>query len=159
MDLARCAWWTCKLSRVGPDSFYAVSKLCGEAFGSLYARVYGAFDFVALRIGWCLYDDPRDLQGTGCGDYLRAMWLSRRDFRGFLRGALQCGFKNTDDLRRGFAMAYAVSRNGRRLFDLEESVATLGYDPVDDAETFFQVPGAELVSGTSVVLLATSTTS
>merc|ERR1719382_1995963 len=39
------------LSRVGPDSFYAVSKLCGESLGYLYSRVFGASEFVALRIG------------------------------------------------------------------------------------------------------------
>ncbi|CAJ1459386.1 unnamed protein product [Effrenium voratum] len=70
------------LSRAGPDSFYAVSKLCGEALGYLYARVHCSFEFVALRIGWCLYEKPTDLAGNECEDYLRAVFLSHRDFRG-----------------------------------------------------------------------------
>ncbi|CAK9103873.1 L-arabinose 1-dehydrogenase (NAD(P)(+)) (L-AraDH) [Durusdinium trenchii] len=61
------------LSRAGPDSFYAVSKLTGEAMGYLYSRVHQSFEFVALRIGWCLYDKPTDLQGDACEDYLRCM--------------------------------------------------------------------------------------
>jgi len=121
------------LAKAGPDSFYGVSKMCGEAIGYLYARVFSAFEFVALRIGWCLYDDPTALVGTENEDYLRAMWLSRRDFCGFLTGAL------TADLGqcRGFLVAYAISRNGRRPFDIEDSLMSLGYSPKDDAEKYF----------------------
>lgn len=61
------------------------------------------------------------------------MWLSARDFRGFLRGALAADLAP----HRGFLVAYAVSRNGRRLFDLEDSVKALGYSPEDDAEEHF----------------------
>mmetsp|Transcript_48195 Transcript_48195/g.153827 ORF Transcript_48195/g.153827 Transcript_48195/m.153827 type:complete len:315 (+) Transcript_48195:121-1065(+) len=127
------------LARAGPDSFYGVSKLCGEALGSLYSRFLGAFEFVALRIGWCLYDKPTALRGTENEAYLRSMWLSQRDFRGFVRGAL------TADLtrHRGFLVAYAVSRNGRRLFDIEESVQDLGYDPLDDAEDYFSTTSGQ----------------
>ncbi|CAE8630257.1 unnamed protein product, partial [Polarella glacialis] len=121
------------LGRAGPDSFYGVSKVCGEAMGYLYSRVQKSFDFVALRIGWCLYDEPTALRGTDCEDYLRSMWLSQRDFRGFLRAALLADLAD----RQGFVLAYAVSRNGRRVFDLEESMQSLGYDPVDDAEEYF----------------------
>eukprot|EP00913_Durusdinium_trenchii_P017386 g16345.t2 len=78
------------LSRAGPDSFYAVSKLTGEAMGYLYSRVHQSFEFVALRIGWCLYDKPTDLQGDAC------------------------------EAREGFLVAYAVSRNGFRSFQLED---------------------------------------
>lgn len=123
------------LGRAGPDSFYAVSKLTGEALGSLYARAWGAFEFVALRIGWCLYDSADALRGTDCEDYLRAMYCSRRDFRGFLRGALTC--KLDGDPNHGFLTAYAVSRNGKRMFDIEGSVKALGYEPQDDAEDHF----------------------
>jgi len=122
------------LERAGPDSFYGVSKICGEALGSLYARAWGAFEFVALRIGWCFYERSTALRGGKSEGYLRAMWLSKRDFRGFLRGALQANLEE----HRGFLVAYAVSRNGRRPFDIESSVKALGYDPVDDAEEHFR---------------------
>ncbi|CAL1172728.1 unnamed protein product, partial [Cladocopium goreaui] len=127
------------LGRTGPDSFYAVSKVFGEALGYLFSRVWmlrdvhQSFEFVALRIGWCLYEKPTDLKGDECEDYLRCMFLSQRDFKGFLRAALQ------RDLARhqGFLIAYAVSRNGLRSFDLQETIETLGYHPVDDAEDYY----------------------
>lgn len=121
------------LGRTGPDSFYAVSKVFGEALGYLFSRVHQSFEFVALRIGWCLYEKPTDLKGDECEDYLRCMFLSQRDFKGFLRAALQ------RDLARhqGFLIAYAVSRNGLRSFDLQETIETLGYHPVDDAEDYY----------------------
>lgn len=149
------------LGRAGPDSFYGVSKICGEAMGYLYARVHRSLEFVALRIGWCLYDRPTDLAGNECEAYLRSTYLSKRDFRGFLQGALNC------DLARhqGFLIAYAVSRNGLRMFDLKESVENLGYNPVDDAEEYYDdaplgtAPKprrsvAVAVAGLAVVLLA-----
>jgi len=123
------------LTRTGPDSFYAVSKLCGEGLGYLYARVFKAFEFVALRIGWCLYDRPTALIGDPLEDYLRSMWLSTRDFCGFLCGALDIDL--SEPPHRGLLVAYAVSRNGRRLFEIDESVRALGYEPLDDAETYF----------------------
>eukprot|EP00435_Cladocopium_sp_Y103_P073239 s130_g42.t3 len=121
------------LGRTGPDSFYAVSKVFGEALGYLFSRVHHSFEFVALRIGWCLYEKPTDLKGDECEDYLRCMFLSQRDFKGFLRAALQ------RDLARhqGFLVAYAVSRNGLRSFDLQETIDSLGYQPVDDAEDYY----------------------
>jgi len=140
------------LTRAGPDSYYAVSKLYGEALGYLYSRVHHDFDFVALRIGWCLYDDPTALKGHQCEDYLRCMWLSERDFRGFMRGAL------TVDLtaEHGFVVAYAVGPNGRRLFDLRESTRLLGYSPVDDAEAHFGVlePAGWRLQGFRALLLS-----
>lgn len=121
------------LGRTGPDSFYAVSKLCGEAMGYLFSRVYHSFEFVALRIGWCLYEKPTDLKGDECEDYLRSMFLSHRDFKGFLRASLERDLQP----HQGFLIAYAVSRNGLRTFDLQETIQTLGYEPVDDAEDYY----------------------
>ena len=36
-----------------------------------------------------------------------------------------------------YMLAYVVSDNGRRVFDLEETRTLLGYEPEDDAEAFF----------------------
>ena len=71
-----------------PDSFYAASKVHVEMLGKLYGKTWRCFDVVALRIGWCLYDDPTELAGTQYEAYLRAMWLSRRDWVGFATAAL-----------------------------------------------------------------------
>ena len=114
-----------------PDSYYAVSKLCGEDIGKYYSEILSCFDFVALRIGWCLYDDPTELKGTEFEDFLRSMYLSRRDCVNFMKAALEVPLKS-----RRYACAYAVSDNSSRIFDLEETTKILGYYPMDSSDTF-----------------------
>ena len=69
------------------------------------------------------------MRGTPAEDYLRAMFLSHRDCVEAHRRALEV------DAR--YLLAYVVSDNGRRVFDLEETRQTLGFVPQDDAETYF----------------------
>jgi uronate dehydrogenase len=116
---------------VDPDSFYATSKIQVEAMGALYGKTWRCFDVVALRIGWCLYDDPTELCGTQYEAYLRAMWLSRRDWEGFAMAAL-----TTTRVMYGYVDAYAVSNNSTRVFDLRESIDLLGYSPQDSSDDF-----------------------
>lgn len=113
-----------------PDSLYAASKLLGENLGRLYSEQYN-LEFVALRIGWTIpEDDPTIKIGTSAENYIRAMFLSQRDcVRAFTR-ALQVDAK--------FLLAYAISRNSRRVFDLEETEQTLGFYPQDDSEDYFK---------------------
>ena len=119
-----------KLSdRPNPDSLYAVSKLFGENIGKLYSERFG-IEFVGLRIGWIVPENtPLVMQGTPAEDYLRAMFLSHRDCVAAHRRALEVEAKYT--------LAYVVSSNGRRVFDLEETRVELGWVPEDDAETFY----------------------
>lgn len=113
-----------------PDSFYAVSKLFGENLGRLYFEKHG-IEFVGMRIGWLiLEDDPSTKVGTSAEDYMRAMWLSHRDCVEAHRCALEADV--------GFTNAYVISRNERRVFDLEETERVLGYHPKDNAEDHFQ---------------------
>jgi len=115
--------------RSNPDSLYAVSKLFGENIGKLYSERFG-IEFVGLRIGWIVPENtPLVMQGTPAEDYLRAMFLSHRDCVAAHRRALEMETK--------YSLAYVVSSNGRRVFDLEETQAELGWAPEDDAETFF----------------------
>ena len=109
-----------------PDSAYAVSKIFGEMLGKYHATVARDFEFVALRIGWCAYDDPGALEGTVHDEYLRAMWLSKRDAVGFINGAMEVDLGGEQ-----FRAGYAVSNNATCPFDVEESAALLGYTPVD----------------------------
>lgn len=109
-----------------PDSPYAVSKIFGEMLGKYHAQVLNDFDFIALRIGWCAYDDPSALKGTIHDEYLRAMWLSKRDAVGFFNRALEVDLKD-----QRFISVYAVSNNPTCPFDMEESSTTLGYKPVN----------------------------
>jgi nucleoside-diphosphate-sugar epimerase len=113
-----------------PDSFYAVSKLFGENLGRLYFEKHG-IEFVGMRIGWLiLKDDPSTKVGTSAEDYMWAMWLSHRDCVEAHRCALEADV--------GFTNAYVISRNERRVFDLEETERVLGYHPKDNAEDHFK---------------------
>ena len=113
-----------------PDSMYAVSKLFGENMGKLYSQCYG-LEFVGLRIGWIITeDDPTTMRGTPAEDYMRAMFLSHRDCIEAHRRALEVDTQ--------YLLAYVVSGNGRRVFDLEATGKDLGYVPQDDAEDYFR---------------------
>jgi len=112
-----------------PDSLYAVSKLFGENMGKLYNERYG-LEFVGLRIGWITpKNDATLMRGTPSEDYLRAMFLSHRDCVEAHRCALS--------VKTRYLLAYVVSNNGRRVFDLEQTRLGLGFVPQDDAETHF----------------------
>jgi nucleoside-diphosphate-sugar epimerase len=116
-----------------PDSLYAVSKLFGENIGKLYSERFG-IEFVGLRIGWIVPEDtPLVMRGTPAEDYLRAMFLSHRDCIAAHKRALE-----VDTV---YMLAYVVSANGRRVFDLEETRSGLGYEPEDDAEVYFAESG------------------
>ncbi len=112
-----------------PSSIYGASKATGEIFGRLFARHHGV-QFVAMRIGAIGDDDTPLRTGSDSSDYVRAMFLSRRD--------LISAFEKALDIDREFTLAYVVSNNGRRIFDLRETSEVLGFYPQDDAETFFQ---------------------
>eukprot|EP00931_Biecheleriopsis_adriatica_P110498 TRINITY_DN84788_c0_g1_i1.p1 TRINITY_DN84788_c0_g1~~TRINITY_DN84788_c0_g1_i1.p1 ORF type:complete len:304 (-),score=55.67 TRINITY_DN84788_c0_g1_i1:13-924(-) len=126
-----------KLMKIGddptPDSYYAASKLHNEAIGKLYSKVWKNFEVVSLRIGWVLYDDPTELKGTPFERYLRGMFLSRRDCIGFCKASLEAPIPSENE---GYLCAYALSNNKERVFDLEETIKTLGYKPLDSAEDF-----------------------
>lgn len=116
-----------------PDSLYAVSKLFGEQLGKLYSQRYG-LEFVGLRIGWITAaDDPTAMRGTPAEDYMRAMFLSHRDCIAAHRCALEADAQ--------YLLAYVISGNGRRVFDLEATAKDLGYVPQDDAEDYFGPQG------------------
>ncbi|MEE2752726.1 MAG: NAD(P)-dependent oxidoreductase [Candidatus Latescibacterota bacterium] len=109
-----------------PDSLYAVSKLFGEQIGKLYSERHG-LSFVGMRIGWLVADnDPKSKKGTEQEDYMRAMWLSHRDCVEAHRCAVE--------VETEYQLAYVISNNDRRVFDLEETTKTLGYKSKDNAE-------------------------
>ncbi len=112
-----------------PDSLYAVSKLFGENLGKYFSERHG-LRFIGLRIGWITaHNDAARMRGTAAEDYMRAMHLSHRDCVQAFRRALEV------DAR--FLLAYAISANDRRVFDLGDTVAGLGFAPRDNAETDF----------------------
>ncbi len=106
-------------SPMRPDTFYGVSKVTMEALGALYVERHG-MDVVALRIGSFLPrpSAPRHL----------ATWLSPGDAVRLAHAALTAP-------QPGFATVWGISANTRRWWSLAEGYV-LGYQPVDDAETF-----------------------
>ena len=113
-----------------PSSIYGASKATGEIFGRLFARQHGV-QFVAMRIGAIGNDDtPLRAVGSPSENYVRAMYLSRRDCVDAFQKALE--------VDREFTVAYVVSDNDRRIFDLRETNEVLGFYPQDNAETFFK---------------------
>jgi uronate dehydrogenase len=100
-----------------PDSRYGVSKVFGEALGSLYADKYG-MEFFMMRIG-NVHPFPLDKRRL-------AIWFSPRD----LAQLVSIGIDHPD-IR--FEIVYGVSGNKRSWYD-NSNAARLGYKPQDDSE-------------------------
>ncbi len=110
-----------------PDTYYGVSKVAGEALGSLYHDRYG-LDVVCLRIGGC-FAKPLDTR-------MLETWLSPRDAAALVEAAVATPSP-------GFRVVWGVSANTRRWWSLAEAEA-IGYHPRDDAEVYAdEVPAAD----------------
>lgn len=141
---------------VRPDSFYATTKVFGEALGRYYVENYEyPKQFYALRIGSVReeeYDHPYgdvvsgfDVDASVDADEnpeklrerkvnrMKGMWQSRRDCAHMVDCCLQ-------DNSVTFDVFYGVSDNRRRWFDLEHARAVLGYDPQDDGDEWEEPP-------------------
>lgn len=113
-----------------PDSFYGVSKLFGENLGKYYSREFG-IKFIALRIGWTFPEDtPLIFKETKDEDYIRAMFLSKRDCVEIFTKSLESN--------ENYVIAYAISNNKQAVFDLKETKEILGCNLKDNAENYFK---------------------
>jgi uronate dehydrogenase len=101
-----------------PDSRYGVSKVFGEALGSLYADKYGMQVF-NMRIG-NVGPVPLDKRRL-------SIWFSPRD----LAQLVTIGIEHPDI---HFEIVYGVSNNKRSWYD-NSNAYRLGYRPKDDSET------------------------
>jgi uronate dehydrogenase len=102
-----------------PDSRYGVSKVFGEALGSLYADKYG-MEMYMVRIG-NVHPFPLDKRRL-------SIWISPRDIAQLVSiGIDHPGIK--------FEIVYGVSGNQRSWYD-NANAARLGYRPADDSESF-----------------------
>jgi uronate dehydrogenase len=120
-----------------PDSRYGVSKVFGEALGSLYADKYG-MEFLMVRIG-NVNPAPLDKRRL-------SLWISPRDIAQLVSiGIDHPGIK--------FEIVYGVSRNKRSWYD-NSNAYRLGYQPQDDSEPFAQEilqkekPSSDLIAET-----------
>lgn len=102
-----------------PDSRYGVSKVCGEALGSLYADRYGLEVFV-MRIG-NVAPAPVDRRRL-------SIWISPRD----MGQLVSIGIEHPD-IR--FEIVYGISGNRRAWYD-NANALRLGYRPADDSEAW-----------------------
>ncbi len=102
-----------------PDGRYGVSKVFGEALGSLYADKYGMQVF-CIRIG--------NVNPVPIDKRRLSIWLSPRD----LAQLVTIGIEHPD-IR--FEIVYGVSRNTRSWYD-NSNAYRLGYRPLDDAEDY-----------------------
>ena len=129
-----------------PDSRYGVSKVFGEALGSLYADKYGMRVF-CMRIG-NVHPFPQDKRRL-------SIWVSPRDFAQLVTIGIE-----HPEVR--FEIVYGVSGNTRSWYD-NANATRLGYKPQDDGEDYAkevlpkEKPGADARSemyqgGTFVVI-------
>ena len=102
-----------------PDSRYGVSKVFGEALGSLYADKYG-MEVVCVRIGNV---NPRPMDKRRL-----AIWLSPRDLAQLVSIAI-------DKPGIRFEIVYGISANRRSWYD-NANAERLGYRPQDDSENW-----------------------
>jgi uronate dehydrogenase len=103
-----------------PDSLYGVTKVFGEAVGSLYADKFG-LQVIAVRIGSfeTTPSEPRHL----------STWLSPPD-------ALRLFTACLSPVDVHFMILYGVSANTRTWWPLTEAAKAIGYQPRDNAEEF-----------------------
>lgn len=104
---------------IKPDSRYGVSKVFGEALSSLYSDKYG-LEVFCMRIG-NVATEPIDKRRL-------AIWISPRD----LAQLVSIGI---DHPQIKFEIVYGVSGNKRSWYD-NSNATRLGYQPVDDSETW-----------------------
>ncbi len=102
-----------------PDGRYGVSKVFGEALGSLYADKY-AMGVFCIRIG-NVNPAPIDKRRL-------SIWISPRD----LAQLVTIGIEQP---AIGFEIVYGVSGNTRSWYD-NSNALRLGYKPKDDAEGY-----------------------
>jgi len=100
-----------------PDSRYGVSKVFGEALGSLYSDKYG-MEVFNMRIGNV---NPRPVDKRRL-----SIWVSPRD----IAQLVTIGIEHPD-IR--FEIVYGVSGNKRSWYD-NSNAQRLGYRPQDDSE-------------------------
>jgi len=102
-----------------PDGRYGLSKVFGEALGSLYADKYGLEVFL-IRIG-NVTPQPADKRRL-------SIWCSPRD----LAQLVAIGIEHPEIK---FEIVYGVSGNTRSWYD-NSNAARLGYRPKDNAEVY-----------------------
>lgn len=124
-------------AEIRPDSYYGVSKVFGEAMARYYVDHHG-MRAVCLRIGGVRSpEDPthpsqlwkRERDGEeGIREKrrrMRAVWLSERDCVHLIERSLETDHE--------WVLAYGISDNPRKIWDIDHAREVLGYAPMDAA--------------------------
>ena len=112
-----------------PTSLYGVSKIAGEEIGHFFSTREQAFEFIALRIGWVVYDSPFAHKNTPLNDYLESMYLSKNDCIGYFLAAAETTNINNEN---PFYVGYAISNNKTALYDIKNTCETLAFAPTTE---------------------------
>jgi nucleoside-diphosphate-sugar epimerase len=108
---------------IRPDSFYGIGKSAGEAAGRYYAEEHG-LSVLCLRVGSVGREDrPHTIRQY-------ATFISHRDLVQLVRRCLEA------PREARFGVFYGVSGNTWRIWDIDDAADVLGYEPLDDAESF-----------------------
>ncbi|MCQ4044934.1 NAD-dependent epimerase/dehydratase family protein [Streptantibioticus rubrisoli] len=102
-----------------PDTYYGLSKGFGEDLAQLYWDRHG-IETVSVRIGSC-FPEPTTVR-------MLSIWLSPADAARLFHAALTAEHV-------GHTVVYGSSANTRLWWDLS-SARALGYEPLDDSESF-----------------------
>jgi NAD(P)-dependent dehydrogenase (short-subunit alcohol dehydrogenase family) len=128
---------------VRADSYYGISKACGEHLGRYYSDLYG-MRVICLRIGVITHMDKPPMHSSEAEGRLYAIWQSQRDFGQMVQRSLEA-----EHIR--FDIFYGVSNNSTAFYDLEHARKRIGYVPQDSADDYperfpFEGNGLEEVS-------------
>lgn len=104
---------------VRPLSFYATSKIFGEAVARMYYESFGVKS-ICLRIGSLVEDDNPKINPR-----YKKTWISHRDFIHLIERSFVSQI--------GFGIYYGVSNNKEKFWDISNAKKELGYEPKDNA--------------------------
>jgi len=105
-------------ARPRPVNFYGVSKICGEAIGTMLVETGQLDSFVAVRIG---NFNPRGEPS----DHSRVFGMTPNDLRSLFRRCVEADYT-------GAHVIYGISKQDRGPFDLSYSRELLNWEPQED---------------------------
>jgi nucleoside-diphosphate-sugar epimerase len=106
-----------------PDGPYGIGKVLGEAAGRYYADQHG-LSVICLRIGTC------NRSGRPQNERHFSTLLTHEDLLRLVRCAISAPPEPM------FGVFYGVSANTWRFWDISDAREAIGYEPMDDAETW-----------------------
>ena len=111
---------------IRPDGYYGVSKAFGESLGSYFHDEYG-LSVICIRIGWVMEPDDPTFAPSAL-----SLWMSHHDTAKVIERSIDAPESV------GYATVYGMSDNTYGIWDLEPGKNIIGYEPDDNAGTFWE---------------------